>query len=134
VAAMPTDPWAGQPLPSTEGDPFYSRPLAPAHEGPHTMDCIYDRGCHPCPDCGAMVPHIRLACQPFGPPSRCERCSLACSDCASEVRTSNGRRYRVIHSATCPWLAEHLATGRPGRIPCGTTVTHRGPYKRRPAA
>jgi hypothetical protein len=74
---------------------------------------------------------------------------LACPDCISEVRGYAGTRwrYRVIHSATCPWWRAYRA-GRtnthvppdrnpavPGTwpIPHGAVVTHRGPYKRRPA-
>jgi len=59
---------------------------------------------------------------------------LACPDCPAEVRVTEGRRVyaRVIHSATCPWYRAYQAGGPRGRIPCGVTVTHRGPYKRDP--
>ena len=58
---------------------------------------------------------------------------LACPDCASEVRGYAGSRwrYRVIHSATCPWWRRYQAGQARGRIPCGAVVTHRGPYVRR---
>lgn len=60
---------------------------------------------------------------------------LACKDCASEVRGYAGERwrYRVIHSATCPGWREYQAGRVSGPIPCGAVVTHRGPYRRRPA-
>ncbi len=74
---------------------------------------------------------------------------LACPDCAGEVRGYAGDRwrYRVIHSATCPWWREYQAGRVSGRVPAdrnrvvpgvwaiphGAVVTHRGPYKRRPA-
>jgi hypothetical protein len=37
--------------------------------------------------------------------------ALACPDCVSEVRGYAGARwrYRVIHSATCPWWRAHQA-------------------------
>lgn len=60
---------------------------------------------------------------------------MDCGHCESEVRLtrgSRGYRMRVIHAAGCPWLPEHQAGKDPGRIPCGTVVTHRGPYKRDP--
>jgi hypothetical protein len=61
---------------------------------------------------------------------------LACKDCASEVRGHAGERwrYRVIHSATCPWWREYQAGRVKGPVPCGAVVTHRGPYKRRAGA
>ena len=85
---------------------------------------------------------------------------IACQDCPAEIRNTEWR-FRVIHEATCPtWLryAQKLPgyTAMPsGAIvragedppegttvlvrnsgtggPCGTSVTHRGPYKRRAA-
>jgi hypothetical protein len=61
---------------------------------------------------------------------------LACKDCGGEVRGYAGERwrYRVIHSATCPWWREYQAGRVSGPIPCGAVVTHRGPYERRPEA
>lgn len=61
--------------------------------------------------------------------------ALACEDCPAEVRLTEGKavlRARVIHSATCPWYRRYQAREVTGRIPCGTVVTHRGPYKRDP--
>lgn len=58
---------------------------------------------------------------------------LACPDCPAEIRVTEGVkvfRARVIHSATCPWYARYQAKEVVGCIPCGVTVTHRGPYKR----
>ena len=81
--------------------------------------------------------------------ARIERDSreLACPDCASEVRGYAGDRwrYRVIHSATCPWWracqADHVSGRAPAdrnrvvpgiwAVPHGAVVTHRGPYKQR---
>ncbi len=63
--------------------------------------------------------------------------ALGCEDCPSEVRVTEGRavlRARVIHAATCPWYRRYQAKEVAGRIPCGTVVTHRGPYKRDPGA
>jgi hypothetical protein len=59
--------------------------------------------------------------------------SLACPDCASQVRGFAGTRwrYRVIHSGSCPWYRRYLAGEVLGPVPCGAVVTHRGPYKRR---
>jgi hypothetical protein len=61
--------------------------------------------------------------------------ALACQHCASEVRGFAGARwrYRVIHADGCPWYRRHRAGEDPGQVPCGAVVTHRGPYKRRPA-
>jgi len=64
---------------------------------------------------------------------------LACPDCPSEVRVTQGSgqyhawRARVIHAGTCPWYRRYLAGEVRGAVPCGTVVTHRGPYKRDPA-
>jgi hypothetical protein len=74
---------------------------------------------------------------------------LACPDCASEVRGFAGTRwrYRVIHSASCPWwrayragsVSGHVAPDRNRVVPSAwliphrAVVTHRGPYKRRTA-
>jgi hypothetical protein len=57
---------------------------------------------------------------------------LACPDCPAEVRVTEGTtlRARVIHAATCLWYRRYLDHQVVGRIPCGTVVTHRGPYKR----
>lgn len=62
---------------------------------------------------------------------------LACPDCPAGVRITEGVRLfraRVIHAATCPWWRRYQAGEVCGRIPCSTTVTHRGPYKRDPEA
>ena len=62
---------------------------------------------------------------------------LACSDCKSEVRVTEGiklLRARVIHDADCPWYRRYQAREVVGRIPCRTFVTHRGPYVRDPEA
>lgn len=50
---------------------------------------------------------------------------VACRYCDSEVRL-RGHRFRVIHAANCPWWQP----GKHSAIPCGYTVTHRGPYIR----
>lgn len=63
------------------------------------------------------------------------RADLACPDCPAEVRVTEGKavlRARVIHAATCPWYRRYQAREVVGCIPCGTVVTHRGPYKRDP--
>lgn len=62
---------------------------------------------------------------------------MDCEHCTSEIRLTEGtrgHRIRVIHEAACPWLAKHLAgvPGFYGGVPCGATVTHRGPYRRDP--
>ncbi len=66
---------------------------------------------------------------------------MDCRDCASEIRLTRGARgyrMRIIHSDGCPWLPRYLVgtldprTDYTGAIPCGTAVTHRGPYKRDP--
>ena len=61
--------------------------------------------------------------------------SMECPDCPAEVKITNGARnvtrIRVIHVATCPWYARFLRKEVTGRVPCGSTVTHRGPYKNR---
>lgn len=105
--------------------------------GPHGFGC-YAREKHVCPSCcAALVSQPRLQCtQDISPLSECIPCSLACPDCPSEVRITERSeiRARVIHSATCPWYRRYLAREVTGRIPCGATVTHRGPYKRDPQA
>jgi len=84
---------------------------------------------------------------------------LACPDCPGEVRRT-GWRFRVIHQESCPsWRlyqrrlpgytalpsgaivlagepapkGEALVSNRGPSGPCGTSVTHRGPYRRRAA-
>ena len=101
---------------------------------PHVQECFAPVDL-PCPRCGVPVRQWVLACggQRNSPPLKCDPCALLCRDCPSEVR--GGRpRWRVVHAAGCPWLARHLAGEVAGMIPCGATVTHRGPYVRRPAA
>lgn len=108
---------------------------------PHNESC-YGREQHPCPKCGQwLVTQVRLQCgtPDTTPPMECVECELACPDCPAEVRITEGARLlraRVIHAATCPWYRRHLARerGYGGRVPCGTVVTHRGPYKRDPEA
>jgi len=52
---------------------------------------------------------------------------IRCADCPAEIRHT-GYRFRVVHTATCPnWQRWN------GQVICGAYVTHRGPYKRRPA-
>ena len=108
----------------------------------HTIAC-YGPVEHPCPSCGTPVRQHRLACGPpdTASPAECLVCELRCPECPSEVRItegSSGYRARVIHTAQCPWLPRYLAgtldprTDYTGAIPCGTVVTHRGPYKRDP--
>jgi hypothetical protein len=61
--------------------------------------------------------------------------SMDCQDCDSEVKVTQGARltrYRVIHADSCPWFRQYQAGTVTGRIPCGATVTHRGPYTRQP--
>ena len=66
---------------------------------------------------------------------------MDCRQCASEIRLTEGARgyrIRVIHEARCPWYPRYAAgTLKPGRdylgrILCGATVVHRGPYKHDP--
>ena len=76
-----------------------------------------------------------VRCTPTASADRPIREDLACQDCPAEVRVTAGKtvlRARVIHSATCPWWKRYQVGEVVGRIPCGTVVTHRGPYKRDP--
>jgi hypothetical protein len=103
---------------------------------PHAIAC-YGPEQLPCPGCGTPVIQSRLQCGlDLNPSAECIACSLRCPDCPAEVRITEGAmiRARVIHSATCPWYRRHVARerGYTGPVPCGTVVTHRGPYKRDP--
>ena len=104
--------------------------------GRHVIAC-YGREVLPCPSCGTPMLQTVPLCAAVEPwaPLHCTTCSLACPDCPSEVRVTVAQRAyaRVIHSATCPWYRAYQAGGPRGRIPCGVTVTHRGPYRRDPA-
>jgi hypothetical protein len=104
---------------------------------PHTFAC-YGPEQLPCPGCGVPVIQQRLQCGlDMVPSAECIACSLRCPDCPAEVRVTEGAtlfRARVIHSGTCPWYRRFLAKEVAGRVPCATTVTHRGPYKRDPEA
>ena len=100
----------------------------------------------PCPGCGCSVqvehaPGSELAGSAAADHNEPDvwaqqiREDLACADCPSEVRVTEGKavlRAGVIHSATCPWWRRYQAREVAGRIPCGVVVTHRGPYKRDP--
>lgn len=83
---------------------------------------------------------------------------IACPDCPAEI-TRTDWRFRVVHTTTCPTWQRYarnlpgytavpsgeivrggqepppgttaLLSNSGGAIPCGTSVTHRGPYKRR---
>lgn len=100
---------------------------------PHSADC-YAPGQLPCPRCGIPVTQTRLRCTPDqAAAAECTACSLKCADCDSEVIVS-GHRARVVHAAECPWWQRYQRREVVGRIPCGTVVTHRGPYKRDPEA
>lgn len=101
---------------------------------PHVLEC-YGRVELPCPRCGQPVQQFRLDCCGESPlaPLECNPCRLLCQDCPSEVR-GGPQRWRVVHAETCPWLRRQRAGEVVGTIPCGSTVTHRGPYERRPAA
>ena len=100
---------------------------------PHVREC-FSRTELPCPCCGEPVPQLRLICaHDPAAAQECDACHLLCKDCPSEVRAGLPNRWRVIHAATCPWLRRYLAREVTGTIPCGSTVTHRGPYVRRPA-
>lgn len=107
--------------------------------GHHTLAC-YGPETHPCPKCGQQpVTQQRLQCgaPATSPLAECVACSLACPDCPAEVRVTEGARLlraRVIHTAECPWLPRYQRHEVAGRIPCGTFVTHRGPYQRDPEA
>lgn len=85
---------------------------------------------------------------------------IACPDCPAGIRNTDWR-FRVVHEATCPTWQRYarklpgytavpsgvivragekppegttaLLSNSGGAIPCGTSVTHRGPYKRAPA-
>lgn len=99
---------------------------------PHNESC-YGLERIPCPGCQDPVTQARLQCAPDrSQPAECIACSLRCPDCPAEVRITEYTtiRARVIHAATCPWFRRYLAKEVRGRVPCGTVVTHRGPYKR----
>jgi hypothetical protein len=58
---------------------------------------------------------------------------LACPGCPAEIRLTEGARLlraRVIHQATCAWFRQYQIDRIPRCVPCGTVVTHRGPYQR----
>jgi hypothetical protein len=106
--------------------------------GAHTVAC-YAMEEHVCPSCHvASVFQYRRQCGPdTAPLSECLTCELACPDCLSEVRVTEGARgyrARVIHTDSCPWYRRHQAGQVTGPVPCGTVVAHRGPYKKDPEA
>ena len=107
------------------------------HGGKHTADC-FSLEEHSCPGCQVAVSQLRLWCRPDTRPLlKCTRCRLACPDCVSEVRVTEGKtgfRARVVHGFLCPWYGRFLDGEVTGEIPCGMRVVHRGPYARRPKA
>ena len=86
---------------------------------PHVRDC-FGAVELPCPRCGEPVPQYVgvLACGGQGNSAalKCDPCALSCRDCPGEVAAARRQRWRVVHSAGCPWLALHLAGEVAGMI------------------